>query len=119
MDHTENRSVSNVKRYLSRMPLVLLTSAVVVYLITTAEHIHYPYLAAVVGAVAIGFVESRKGWILAIAQCITILSAYLLFTNVPDENSARREIETFSIFGSIILTFVASFIGGFIKRALD
>lgn len=119
MNHTENQSESAIKGYLLKMPLILLSSAVVIYLVKSAEHIHYPYLAAVMGALIIGLIESRKGWILAIAQCITILSAYLLFTNVPDENSARREIETFSIVGSIILTFVASFIGGFIKRALD
>ncbi|MCF0052546.1 hypothetical protein LXM25_20920 [Dyadobacter sp. LJ53] len=98
--------------------IVLFASAIVVAVIKSAESIHLPYIVAVLCAVILGFVEPRKGWFLALLQCILILTGYFLFTHLP-ENTAQQELENFSLYGSLILTFVASFLGGFIKRALN
>ncbi|TLV03105.1 tetratricopeptide repeat protein [Dyadobacter luticola] len=106
------------RRLIASMTLVLFTSAVVVSAIKNAESVHLPYLVAVFSAISIGFAEPRKGWLLAIMQSLLVLSAYLLFTKAP-ESSAQKELESFSLYGSIILTFAASFLGGFLKRAFS
>lgn len=98
--------------------IVLFASAIVVAVIKNAESIHLPYIVAVLCATILGFAEPRKGWFLALLQCILILAGYFLFTQLP-ENTAQQELENFSLYGSLILTFVASFLGGFIKRAFN
>jgi apolipoprotein N-acyltransferase len=100
------------------MVMILLTSALLVYVIKNAESIHLPYLVAVFSAISIGFAEPYKGWLLAILQCMLLLAGYFLLTTLP-EGQARQELENFSLYGSVILTFVASFLGGFLKRALN
>lgn len=98
--------------------MVLITSALVVAVIKNAESIHFPYFVAVISAIFLGFVEPVKGWLLALLQCVLVLAGYFLFTKMP-ENTAVQELENFSLYGSLILTFVASFLGGFMKRALN
>jgi len=46
-----------------------------------------------------------------------IEAGYLLFTE-PPKTSGQTDQENFSLYGSLILTFAASFIGGFMKRAI-
>jgi len=106
------------KRLAINMVMIIMTSALLVYVIKNAEGIHLPYLLAVFAAISIGFVEPYKGWLLAIMQCILLLAGYFLFTTQP-EDQARQELENFGLYGSLILTFAASFLGGFLKRALN
>lgn len=106
------------KRLAINTVMIVLTSALLVYVIKDAESIHLPYLVAVFAAISMGFVEPRKGWLLAVMQCIFLLAGYYLFTPRPDDQS-RQELENFSLYGSMILTFAASFLGGFLKRALN
>ena len=106
------------RRLLANSVLILFTSAFLVVVIKKAESIHLPYLLATVSAISIGFVEPRKGWVLAIMQCILILSGYFLFTTLPG-NGGRIELENFSLYGSAGLTFAGSFLGAFLKRAIN
>ena len=106
------------KRFAINTAMVVMTSALLVYVVKNAESIHLPYLVAVFSAISIGFVEPYKGWLLAIMQCIFLCVGYFLFTARPDDQ-ARQELENFSLYGSMILTFAASFLGGFLKRALN
>ena len=100
------------------MVLVLFTSALVILVIKNAESVHLPYIVAVICAIALGFAEPQKGWILAALQVVLVLAGYFLFTTQPD-TTGQTEIDNFSLYGSLILTFVASFLGGFMKRALN
>ncbi|REA57393.1 hypothetical protein DSL64_23860 [Dyadobacter luteus] len=106
------------KKLLVSMVLVLFTSALVILVIKNAESVHLPYIVAVICAIALGFAEPQKGWILAALQVVLVLAGYFLFTTQP-ETTGQTEIENFSLYGSLILTFVASFLGGFMKRALN
>lgn len=105
------------KKLMVSMILVLFTSALVILVIKDAESVHLPYMIAVICAIALGFAEPRKGWILATLQVVLVFSGYFLFTAQP-QTTGQTEIENFSLYGSLILTFVASFLGGFMKRAL-
>jgi tetratricopeptide (TPR) repeat protein len=106
------------RRLIASMVMVVFTSVLIVSVVRNAESVHLPYLVAVFSSISIGFAEPRKGWLLAIVQSVLILSGYLLFVKTPDK-SGQRELENFALYGSIVLTFAASFLGGFLKRALN
>lgn len=97
--------------------LVAFTSVSLLYFIKHAGAIHLPYLIAVLWAIAIGFAEPRKGWLLALLQSLFLVGGYFLFTTSP-ENTHQKELENFALFGSVFLTFAGSFLGAFIKRSL-
>ncbi|WP_338872409.1 tetratricopeptide repeat protein [Spirosoma sp. SC4-14] len=105
------------RKFLSHVALILINSTILLVVIKKSTVIHLPYLLAAVAAAIIGFLEPRKGWILAIIQAATLWIGYTFFTTVPENNNAR-DLETFGLYGAIILTFIGSFIGGVLKRAL-
>lgn len=105
------------KRLLTNAAFVLLHSVVLLTIIKQSPVIHWPYLMAAISAAAIGFAEPRKGWFLAILQAIALWIGYTVFTKAPTRGG-QRELEAFSLYGSMILTFVGSFIGSVLKRAM-
>lgn len=106
------------RRLLINLGLTLLSSVVILFCIKVTTAIHLPYFVATVLATGLGFLESRRGWVLAIAQAAMVWLGYMIFVPTPD-GSADRDIENFGLYGSMILTFVGSFIGGMLKRVLD
>lgn len=106
------------KRLLTNVLFILINCVVLLYSIKNSPVIHWPYLLAAVSAAAIGFAEPRKGWFLAILQSVVLIAGYYLFTEIPTKGG-KRELEAFNLFGSVGLTFVGSFIGGMLKRAMN
>jgi tetratricopeptide (TPR) repeat protein len=105
------------KRLLTNIAFVLINSIVLLIIIKKSPVIHWPYIMAASSAAAIGFAEPRKGWILAIIQSASLWIAFTFFTDHPTNNELRG-LEAFNLYGSIGLTFVGSFIGGILKRAM-
>lgn len=106
------------RRLLRNVVLTLLGCALILYCIKVAIAAHLPFLAATVLATGLGVLEPRKGWFLALVQALTIWLVYRFFLEQPT-NNVDSELENFSLYGSMILTFVGSFIGGRLKRLLD
>jgi len=106
------------RRLFINLGLTLLSSAIILFCIKITPAIHLPYFAATALATGLGFLESRKGWFLALVQAAVIWLGYTLFFPTPD-GPADRDIENFGLYGSMILSFVGSFIGGLLKRGLD
>jgi tetratricopeptide (TPR) repeat protein len=106
------------RKLLANSLLTILTTSLLLWMIKHAESIHLPYLVAVASAVSLGFVEPYKGWVLAFLQCMLLWIGYTFLTSQP-ENTGQKELENFSLYGSIILTFAGSFLGAFFKRALN
>lgn len=96
--------------------LTIANALVLLYLIKHSPVIHWPYLLAAFSAGAIGFAEPRKGWVLAILQVLLIWIGYT-FVVGPAASSVDREVEAFSLYGTMGLTFVGSFLGSILKRA--
>ncbi|RRB06615.1 hypothetical protein [Larkinella rosea] len=103
-------------RLLINIALVLANSILLLVIIKWATVVHWPYSLAAVSAAVIGFLEPRKGWILAVLQVVILWVGYTFFTAVP-ENGGKQELELFCLYGSIFLTFLGSFVGGILKRA--
>lgn len=106
------------RQLLINLGLTLVMSVIVLVCIKITPTIHLPYLVTPALAAGLGFLEPRRGWVLAIFQAVVIWLGYMLIA--PDPTSpADRDVENFGLYGSMILTFVGSFIGGLLKRALD
>lgn len=86
------------------------------FVIKHSSVIHWPYLLAAFSAGAIGFAEPRKGWVLALFQAVLLWAGYT-FGVGPAQSGVDREVESFSLYGAIGLTFVGSFLGSILKRA--
>lgn len=94
----------------------LANALLLLFVIKHSPVIHWPYLLAAFSAGAIGFAEPRKGWVLAILQAVLIWVGYQYVVG-PAASSVDREVESFSLYGAMGLTFVGSFLGSILKRA--
>ena len=94
----------------------LANALLLLFIIKHSPVIHWPYLLAAFSAGAIGFAEPRKGWALALLQVGLIWVGYTYVAG-PSESSVDREVELFSLYGAIGLTFVGSLLGSILKRA--
>ena len=97
--------------------LTVLVSLLLLFVIKHSPVIHWPYLVAAASAAGIGFLEPRRGWALAIVQVITLWIGYH-FLATATESSTQREVEAFSLYGSMGLTFIGSFVGSILQRAM-
>lgn len=110
------------RQLLLNLGLTLISSILILVCIKVAASIHLPYfvtpaLAAALAA-GLGFLEPRRGWLLAVVQAAVIWLGYMIVVPTPD-NTADADVEAFSLYGSMILIFVGSSIGGLLKRGLD
>ncbi|KAA9357725.1 hypothetical protein F0P93_04250 [Larkinella humicola] len=121
MPQPPDRSYTNEPFFNTRLIintlLILSNSALLLFVIKWADVVHWPYFLAAVSAAIIGFLEPRKGWILAVLQAAFLWIGYTFFTASP-ENGGKQELELFCLYGSIFLTFLGSFVGGILKRAV-
>ena len=94
----------------------VLSGMILLYLIKKSPVIHWPYLWAATSGVGLGFLEPRKGWALALLQASLLLLGYYVLVG-PDPVSTHREVELFSLYGSVSLTLVGGLIGSVLRKA--
>ncbi|ARK13244.1 tetratricopeptide repeat protein [Fibrella sp. ES10-3-2-2] len=104
------------RSFLINAACTMANALLLLYVIKESSVIHWPYLLAAFSAGAIGFAEPRKGWALAILQAVLIWVGYMYVVG-PSESSVDREVELFSLYGAMGLTFAGSFLGSILKRA--
>ena len=101
---------------LTNAVFTLANALLLLFIIKQSPVIHWPYLLAAFSAGAIGFAEPRKGWVLALLQASLIWVGHRYVVG-PSESSVDREVELFSLYGAMGLTFVGSLLGSVLKRA--
>ncbi len=106
------------RRLLLNLGLTLISSTLILVCIKITPSIHLPYFVTPALAAGLGFLEPRRGWLLAVVQAATVWFGYTLIAP-PPADSRDAGVEAFGLYGSMILTFVGSFVGGLLKRALD
>jgi tetratricopeptide (TPR) repeat protein len=97
--------------------LAVMNAVVLLWIVRHSPFIHYPYFWAAATAVGLGFLEPRRGWVLALLQAALLLAGYGAVL-LPDTVNIRREVEAFGVFGALGLTFVGSLIGSVLQRSM-
>lgn len=112
-----NKSYKFLDRSLLKHAVLTIgNTALLVFIIKESPVVHWPFLTATSSAAAIGFAEPHRGWALALLQAALLWVGYQ-FVAGPSASSVDREVELFSLYGAIGLTFVGSFLGSILKRA--
>lgn len=111
MAENVKKAPASIRGAVAAVPFGVFTA----FLVRGAEGVHAPLLAAAVSGILIGFIDPRKGWIAALVQSVVLAAAAWGMRG----DTPAPEVETYSLFGAVGLTFIGSFIGAFIKRALD
>lgn len=102
-----------------KIVIVLFSVPLIIFSIYKAEGVHLPLLLATITAIGIGFIEPKKGWLLALVQAITLAIGGYYSLTLLMEDTEISELQIQCLIGVVGITFVGSFIGAFIKRALD
>lgn len=95
--------------------LVVLFSAIQIYIIHISEIVYVPLLFTLLFSVVYGLIQPQKGWILALLQVIILISAYWIM----ESQGVKADFEQTAVFAShvsIFPSFAASFMGGFIRK---
>ncbi len=96
--------------------LIFISSAIIIYTIKISNQIYLPTFVAGLGGLIIGWIEPKKGWILALIQTVIMISMYLT-TGDSKLHGSRLELEMFTLIGSVSFIFIVSCGAAFIKRA--
>ncbi|WP_373515492.1 hypothetical protein [Persicitalea sp.] len=94
--------------------LALLGGLLVLLVARQGYGIHVPYLVAVLSGLSLGWLQPRKGWLLALVQVTVLLVGYAMLL----DQFARKDLAAFSVFGSAGLILVGGLLGGVLKRHL-
>jgi hypothetical protein len=99
----------------SNLFITILLSLFQLVLIFKTEIIYIPILLTLLSSFFYGLFEPKKGWILAVVQISLLLLGYwgLIYFDVK---AKQEDMAVFATHISIFPTFVASFLGSFIRR---
>ena len=81
-----------------------------------SSSVHVPFLMNFLVSVGLGWIQPKKGWILALLQIVLIGVYYLLISQLSWEIDALK-IARFTSLLAFFPTLTGSFMGGFVRRA--
>ncbi|WP_428654948.1 hypothetical protein [Runella sp.] len=97
--------------------LTVATSAFLAWSCFYGPTIHLPFLVGVLSGISLGFLQPRKGWILAIEQVALTILFYFLINNFQLISPFDADATQFTAFLQFFPVFAGSYLGGFVKRA--
>jgi hypothetical protein len=68
-------------------------------------------------SIGLGWLQPRRGWILALVQILTIFSSYALVVSTNTIGIEHPDVAEFVAYLAPVPTLAGSFMGGFLKRA--
>ena len=80
--------------------------------------VHLPFLVNFVLSTSLGWIQPRKGWILALLQVVCIGLFHFALASSNWVSSTHTNIAQFTALLAFFPTLTGSFMGGFVKRAL-
>lgn len=96
--------------------LMLLATGLIVAVIYGSEIPHLGLFITLVVSFVGGWLEPRRGWLLALGQVVIVVGFYWLNESGRWLTPADAESALFVSHVSIFTTLVGSFLGGFVKR---
>ncbi len=103
---------------LRSMLVALPMTVIILFCCYVASTVHLPLLAVMLSGVGIGFLEPKRGWLLALAIILLVfLGAFLMKTYLP-LTVKQAEHTQFVAYLTFFPAFTGGFLGSFLKRAL-
>ncbi len=99
-------------KFIWHVLIALLGGVLVIFVTRQGYSIHVPYLAAILSGLSLGWLQPRKGWVLALIQVAALLVGYFLLM----DQFARKDLAAFSVYGSVGLILLGGLLGGVLKR---
>ncbi|PWJ57658.1 hypothetical protein CLV98_106130 [Dyadobacter jejuensis] len=100
------------------LPIAILFGAVNTLISFYSEGIHLPFMINLVLSISLGWLEPRKGWILALAMGASTLISFFILTSTEILLPQRGDIARFAVYLGCSLPLVGSYMGGFFNRAI-
>jgi hypothetical protein len=111
--------LENIQSIGKQIPVAILTGIVITLVTTQCEAVHTPLLINLLLSIGLGWLQPKKGWILAIIQIISILISYFFIQQTQLIHIVKPDIAQFVTYISFAPTLAGSFIGGFFRRTLQ
>lgn len=97
--------------------ITVFTSAIIAVSCFYGPSVHVPFLVGMVAAVGLGWLQPRKGWLLAIEQIVLTAVFYFFIEKLKLLSPFDADATQFSALLQFFPAFTGSFLGGFIRRA--
>lgn len=102
---------------LRHLPLAVIGGVLITYLGCKSESVHYPFLLNMLFSIGLGYLQPRKGWVLALVQILTVFVSYGLILSSDTVFIEHPDVAQFATYLAPIPTLAGSFMGGFLKKA--
>ncbi|WP_025764389.1 hypothetical protein [Dyadobacter tibetensis] len=109
---------TNAPHLIRHIPIAIIFGVLSTVISFYSEGIHLPFMIMLLLSVVAGWLEPRKGWILALTMGASTLVSYFIISNTELMVAQREDIATFSVYLGCTLPLVGSYMGGFFRRAV-
>lgn len=92
------------------------TSLLVTVFCFIGPTIHTPFLVGMLSALGLGWLQPKKGWLLAIEQTVLIAVFYFAFNTFKIMTPHDAEATQFTALLQFFPAFTGSFLGSFIRK---
>jgi len=92
------------------------TSILVTIFCFIGPTIHTPFFVGMLTALGLGWLQPKKGWLLAIEQTVLIALFYLVFDRLQLMTSFDADATQFTALLQFFPAFTGSFLGSFIRK---
>jgi hypothetical protein len=83
-----------------------------------SQTVHLPFLINVLLSLGLGWLQPRKGWVLALLQTLTIGVVYTLFSNSDLMVATNPDTARFTTYVAAFPTLTGAFMGAMLARAI-
>ncbi|HEV7346805.1 hypothetical protein [Telluribacter sp.] len=101
-----------------QLPVAVISGGLIAMIGFKSQTVHIPFLINVVLSLGLGWLQPRKGWLLALLQTLTILVTYSLFSNSSLLVPAQPEVARFAALLAVFPTLTGAFMGALLGRTI-
>jgi hypothetical protein len=96
--------------------ITVFSSAIVAMSCFYGPSIHFPFLVGMITAIGLGWLQPRKGWVLAIEQILLTAAFYFFIKRLQILTPFDADATQFTALLQFFPVFTGSFLGGVIRR---
>lgn len=101
-----------------QLPVAVVSGGIIAMVCFKSTTVHLPFLINVLLSFGLGWLQPRKGWVLALVQVLTLLVVYSLFSNSDLLVATDPRIAQFTSYLGVFPTLTGAFVGALLGRTL-